>query len=104
MLRSFALDRHQSEERSRPPKALGPARNATRWLLPLVLVPHLLVAAYFGGRFIDYPDPAAYLSVAQNILACNRLSLSFDGLARFIKKSEPTFYFGFGTPVLLAAP
>ena len=82
---------------------MGSARTATRWLLPLVLVPHLLVAAYFGGRFIDYPDQAAYLSAAQNILAGNGLSLSFDALAGFIKKGEPTSYFGLGTPLLLAA-
>ena len=49
--------------------------KAIRWLIPLVLVPHLLVAAHFGNRLVDYPDQDAYLSAAENILAGHGLSL-----------------------------
>ncbi len=73
-----------------------------RWLIPLVLVPHLLVAAYFGNRFVDYPDQDAYLSAAENILAGQGLSLSFDALGGFVRKGEPTSYYGLGTPLFLA--
>ncbi len=84
-------------------KPLTAINNSISWLLPLVLIPHLLVAAHFGGKFIEYPDQGAYLSGAENLLAGNGLSLSFDALGGFIRKGEPTSYFGLGTPLLLAA-
>ena len=76
--------------------------KAIRWLIPLVLVPHLLVAAHFGNRLVDYPDQDAYLSAAENILAGHGLSLSFDALGGFVRKGEPTSYYGLGTPLFLA--
>ena len=84
-------------------KPLAAINNSKYWLLPLVLIPHLLVAAYFGGKFIDYPDQGAYLSGAENLLAGNGLSLSFDALGGFIRKGEPTSYYGLGAPLVYAA-
>src|SRR5437870_2749948 len=72
------------------------------WLVPLLLVPHLLLAAHFGNRLVEYPDQGAYLSAAENILAGNGLSLSFDALGGFVKKGEPTSYYGLGAPLFLA--
>src|SRR5947207_8986822 len=83
-------------------KPLAAINNSIYWLLPLVLIPHLLVAAHFGGKFIDYPDQGAYLSGAENLLAGNGLSLSFDALGGFVKKGEPTSYYGLGAPLFLA--
>ena len=84
-------------------KPLAAINHSKYWLLPLVLIPHLLVAAYFGGKFIDYPDQGAYLSGAENLLAGNGLSLSFDALGGFIRKGEPTSYYGLGAPLVYAA-
>src|SRR5947207_12347342 len=84
-------------------KPLAAINNSIYWLLPLVLIPHLLVAAHFGGKFIDYPDQGAYLSGAENLLAGNGLSLSFDALGGFIRKGEPTSYYGLGAPLVYAA-
>jgi len=72
------------------------------WVVPLLLVPHLLVAAHFGNRLVEYPDQGAYLSAAENILAGKGLSLSFDALGGFVKKGEPTSYYGLGAPLFLA--
>jgi 4-amino-4-deoxy-L-arabinose transferase-like glycosyltransferase len=85
-----------------PIKSSALTTKAIRWLIPLVLVPHLLVAAHFGNRFVDYPDQDAYLSAAENILAGHGLSLSFDALGGFVRKGEPTSYYGLGTPLFLA--
>src|SRR2546429_4453357 len=85
-----------------PIKSSAMTTKAIRWLIPLVLVPHLLVAAHFGNRLVDYPDQDAYLSAAENILAGHGLSLSFDALGGFVRKGEPTSYYGLGTPLFLA--
>ena len=78
-------------------------RRSSSWSVPLVLIPHLLLAAHFGNRLVEYPDQGAYLSAAENILAGNGLSISFDALGGFIKKGEPTSYWGLGTPLFFAA-
>jgi 4-amino-4-deoxy-L-arabinose transferase-like glycosyltransferase len=91
------------EKASKVLKPLAAINNSINWLLPLVLIPHLLVAAYLGGKFIDYPDQGAYLSGAENLLAGNGLSLSFDALGGFIRKGEPTSYYGLGAPLVYAA-
>src|SRR5260370_20792695 len=85
-----------------PIKSSALTTKAIRWLIRLVLVPHLLVAAHFANRFVDYPDQDAYLSTAENILAGHGLSLSFDALGGFVRKGEPTSYYGLGTPLFLA--
>src|SRR5437660_8599612 len=77
--------------------------KSTRWLLPLVLVPHLAMALHIGNRFLDHPDQDAYLNAAENILAGHGLSLSFDTLGGFVRKGEPTSFYGLGTPLFLAA-
>jgi 4-amino-4-deoxy-L-arabinose transferase-like glycosyltransferase len=72
------------------------------WALLLALTPHLLVAAYYGNRLIPYPDQDCYLDSTKNLLAGRGIQVSFDALAGFVKKGEPTSYYGVGTQFLLA--
>lgn len=95
--KKFPVDFAQAETRKRK------LRQAfLSWWPFLALVPHLFLAAYLGAKFVSYPDQDAYLNGANNILAGRGLSLSFDSLAGFVKKDEPTSYFGVGTQLFLA--
>ena len=73
------------------------------WLVPVLLIPHLLLAAHFGNRLLEYPDQGAYLNAGENMLGGHGLSLSFEALGGFVKKDEPTSYFGFGAPLFFGA-
>src|ERR1700680_2047492 len=73
------------------------------WWPFLALLPHVILAAYLGNHFVPYPDQEAYLDGARNILAGRGLSISWDALGGFVRKNEPTSYFGAGTQLFLAA-
>jgi hypothetical protein len=77
--------------------------SSWRALLPLLLLPHLALAAYLGNRLVVYPDQDAYLSAAHNLLAGRGLSIPFEALAGFVRAGEPTSYYGIGAPLLYAA-
>jgi 4-amino-4-deoxy-L-arabinose transferase-like glycosyltransferase len=80
------------------------ARSARfQWLLLLALIPHIALAIYLGHQLVSYPDQDAYLSAAHNMIAGRGLMISFDAFAGYVKKDEPTSFFGAGTPLLLAA-
>ena len=78
------------------------AHTSLRWFLPLALIPHLGLAIFVGNRLLNYPDQDAYLSAANNIVAGRGLQISFDALGGFVRKGEPTSFFGLGEPLLLA--
>lgn len=93
-----------------PVELVGPAIHKRKlrqaflsWWPFLALLPHLILAAYLGTAFFPYPDQESYLSGARNLIDGRGLSLSFDALAGFVKKDEPTSYFGAGTQLFLAA-